>query len=92
VTGSFIFYCVEPKRNTYAQLFKYLQARRDESGIIYCLSRKTVDGLAADLRTDGLSALTYHAGLDKEFAREFESFPKDADSLYPSWREKSGVA
>jgi ribulose-bisphosphate carboxylase large chain len=27
----------------------------------------------------------------KEFARAFESFPKDADALYPGWREKLGV-
>lgn len=28
----------------------------------------------------------------KEFARAFESFPKDADAIYPGWREKLGVA
>ena len=28
----------------------------------------------------------------KEFARAFESFPKDADKLYPGWRQKLGVA
>ena len=28
---------------------------------------------------------------NKEFARAFESFPKDADKLYPGWREKLGV-
>ncbi|HKJ82996.1 MAG TPA: ribulose-bisphosphate carboxylase [Mariprofundaceae bacterium] len=27
----------------------------------------------------------------KEFARAFESFPKDADQIYPDWREKLGV-
>ncbi|MDR2839348.1 MAG: ribulose-bisphosphate carboxylase [Azonexus sp.] len=27
----------------------------------------------------------------KEFARAFESFPKDADMLYPGWREKLGA-
>jgi ribulose-bisphosphate carboxylase large chain len=27
----------------------------------------------------------------KEFARAFESFPKDADNLFPGWREKLGV-
>jgi ribulose-bisphosphate carboxylase large chain len=27
----------------------------------------------------------------KEFARAFESFPKDADKIYPNWREKLGV-
>ena len=28
----------------------------------------------------------------REFARAFESFPKDADAIYPGWREKLGVA
>lgn len=27
----------------------------------------------------------------KEFARAFESFPNDADKIYPGWREKLGV-
>ncbi|TAN81973.1 MAG: ribulose 1,5-bisphosphate carboxylase, partial [Gallionella sp.] len=27
----------------------------------------------------------------KEFARAFESFPKDADKIFPGWREKLGV-
>jgi ATP-dependent DNA helicase RecQ len=60
-----IFYRVEPKRDTYTQLFDYLDKRRSESGIIYCLSRNSVDALAADLRNDGFNALAYHAGHDK---------------------------
>ena len=32
-----------------------------------------------------------YAKQHKEFARAFESFPKDADKLYPGWREKLGV-
>src|SRR5204862_7971280 len=36
-----------------------------ESGIIYCLSRASVDSLAADLREEGYNALAYHAGLEK---------------------------
>ncbi|HEY0658579.1 MAG TPA: DNA helicase RecQ [Pyrinomonadaceae bacterium] len=61
-----IFYRIEPKRNSHAQLLDYLEKRRDESGIIYCLSRNSVDNLAEDLRDEGFSALPYHAGLDKE--------------------------
>lgn len=60
-----IFYAVEPKRNSYSQLLAYLEKRRDESGIVYCLSRNSVDSLAADLRDEGFNALPYHAGLDK---------------------------
>lgn len=61
-----IFYTVEPKRNSYGQLLDYLEKHKDESGIIYCLSRNSVDKLAEDLRDEGFNALPYHAGLDKE--------------------------
>jgi ATP-dependent DNA helicase RecQ len=60
-----IHYRVEPKRNSYAQLLDYLETKRDESGIIYCLSRNSTESLAADLRDEGYNVLPYHAGLDK---------------------------
>ena len=73
-----IYYTVEPKRNSYSQLLDYLEKRRDESGIIYCLSRSSVDSLAADLRNEGFSALPYHAGLDKDTRdKNQELFIKD---------------
>ena len=73
-----IFYAVEPKRNSYAQLLDYLEKRPDESGIIYCLSRNSVDNLAADLRGEGFNALAYHAGLDKHTRdKHQELFLKD---------------
>ncbi|HVE55859.1 MAG TPA: DNA helicase RecQ, partial [Pyrinomonadaceae bacterium] len=73
-----IYYRIVPKRNSYAQLLDYLAERRDESGIIYCLSRSSVDNLANDLRAEGFSALPYHAGLDSETRdRHQELFLKD---------------
>ena len=73
-----IYYAVEPKRNSYSQLLDYLEKRRDESGIIYCLSRSSVDALAADLRDEGFSALAYHSGLDKDTReKNQELFLKD---------------
>jgi ATP-dependent DNA helicase RecQ len=73
-----IFYRVVPKRNSYAQLIDYLNERRDESGIVYCLSRNSVDNLAQDLRDQGFSALPYHAGLDKDSRdKHQELFLKD---------------
>ncbi|MBK8809141.1 MAG: DNA helicase RecQ [Acidobacteria bacterium] len=73
-----IFYRVEPKRNSFDQLLEYLESRREESGIIYCLSRVAVDSLAADLRDEGFSALAYHAGHDKATRdRHQESFLND---------------
>jgi ATP-dependent DNA helicase RecQ len=73
-----IYYRVEPKRNTFARLLEYLSERRDESGIIYCLSRNSAENLAEDLRAEGFSALPYHAGLDKETRdKNQELFLKD---------------
>ena len=77
-----IYYGVEPKRKSYDQLLDYLEKRKDESGIIYCLSRSSVDSLAADLRDEGFSALSYHAGLDKQTRdKHQESFLKDETKI-----------
>ena len=77
-----IFYSVEPKRKSYDQLLDFLEKRKDESGIIYCLSRSSVDSLAADLRDEGFSALSYHAGLDKQTRdKHQESFLKDETKI-----------
>ena len=73
-----IFYKIEQKRNSYGRLLEYLETRRTESGIIYCLSRNSAESLAADLRDEGFDALPYHAGLDKETRDKNQSlFLKD---------------
>ena len=77
-----IFYKVEPKRNSYARLLEYLEPRREESGIVYVLSRNSADSLAADLRSEGFDALAYHAGLDKATRdKHQESFLKDETKI-----------
>lgn len=77
-----IYYGVEPKRNSYGQLLHFLDERKDQSGIIYCLSRNSVDSLAADLRDEGFSALAYHAGLDKQTReRNQNSFLNDETKI-----------
>lgn len=60
-----IRYLVQPKTNSFERLLRFLEERKDESGIIYCLSRASVDNLTADLRDHGYAAVPYHAGLDK---------------------------
>ena len=73
-----LYYAVRPKtRATYPELIEH--ARRDGgAGIIYCLSRKRVDELAAQLQDDGIRALPYHAGLDAVTRRDNqESFIRD---------------
>ncbi len=72
-----LFYAVKPKnKHTYADL---LARTRDASaGIIYCLSRRRVDELAAQLQADNVRALPYHAGLDAETRRRNqEAFIRD---------------
>jgi ATP-dependent DNA helicase RecQ len=72
-----LFYAVRPKDGrTYDELLA--RARQGEAGIIYCLSRKRVDEIAANLRTDGVRALPYHAGLDAdERRRNQDAFIRD---------------
>ncbi|MBK9215343.1 MAG: DNA helicase RecQ [Chloracidobacterium sp.] len=73
-----IYYAIEQKQNSYRRLLEYLSTRRDQSGIIYCLSRASVDSLAADLTDEGYSSLPYHAGLDKATRdRNQQSFIND---------------
>jgi len=77
-----ISYRVEPKRNSFDQLLDFLEERKDESGIIYCLSRASVDALAADLRDEGFSALSYHAGHDKKMRDTHQnSFLRDETKI-----------
>jgi ATP-dependent DNA helicase RecQ len=59
-----IYYEVIPKeRRSYNQLVNYIRTQNG-SGIVYCLSRRSVDETAFRLREDGISALPYHAGMD----------------------------
>jgi ATP-dependent DNA helicase RecQ len=57
-------YRVLPKNSSYKQLLKFVNARPDESGIVYCQSRNSTENVAARLQEDGIEAKPYHAGLD----------------------------
>ncbi|MBR6963451.1 MAG: DNA helicase RecQ [Prevotella sp.] len=46
------------------QIIKFIMQNAGKSGIIYCLSRKKVEELAAVLRANDIKAAPYHAGLD----------------------------
>jgi len=73
-----IFYTVKPKRGYYEELIEYLALHRNDSGIIYCLSRAATEKLAADLIEDGFPATAYHAGLEKNIRdKRQDQFLKD---------------
>ncbi len=66
-----LYYEVKQKsKQPYHQLLSLINDHQNQakgsSGIVYCLSRKHVDEVALKLKSDGLSALPYHAGLSAE--------------------------
>ena len=73
-----ISYFIKQKRNYLQQLLDYLAAHKDDSGIIYCLSRNSTESLAEDLRDEGYAAAAYHAGLERNVKEQNqEKFLKD---------------
>ena len=59
-----IRYRVQLKNDAKTQLMNFLQDHQNVAGIVYCMSRNRVDGIAAWLSQRGVKALPYHAGLD----------------------------
>ena len=61
-----LYYEVRAKRDAAKQIIQYIRKNERKSGIIYCLSRKQTEALANTLKVNGIRALPYHAGLEKE--------------------------
>ena len=60
-----LYYEVRPKtKEVDKDIIKFIKQHPGKSGIIYCLSRKKVEELAAILRANDIKAQAYHAGLD----------------------------
>ena len=57
---------VEMRRDGKRQLTEFARARAGASGIVYCLSRKKSEETAQLLGSQGLHALPYHAGMEKD--------------------------
>lgn len=85
VTGfdrSNLYFAVQSPGDKYAALKNCLEQHRQESGIVYCLTRKTVEEVCARLREDGFGATQYHAGLsDEERRRSQDDFIYDRAEL-----------
>ena len=66
-----LFYEVRGKNEaTDLDLIKFIKSKSNQSGIIYCLSRKKVEDLSELLNINGINSLPYHAGLEKKIREE----------------------
>ncbi|MGQ4650067.1 DNA helicase RecQ [Lyngbya aestuarii] len=74
-----LYYEVQAKQKpSYNQLFKLIKSYPEGSGIVYCLSRRTVDEVAFKLQKEGICALPYHAGMsDTDRATNQTRFIRD---------------
>jgi ATP-dependent DNA helicase RecQ len=73
-----ITYRVAPKRDHFGQLLAFLNDHKEDSGIIYCLSRRSTEELAEDLKGQGFAAEPYHAGLENHIkSKTQEAFLRD---------------
>ena len=71
-------YRVVPKTAAYEQLLEFIQSRPNDSGIVYCASRKSTESLARNLNEDGITAKPYHAGLtNSERTKHQDAFLRD---------------
>ncbi|MBA6154285.1 DNA helicase RecQ [Gelidibacter maritimus] len=69
---------VRPGNDRINQIIRFLKTRPDESGIIYCLSRRSTQEVTAKLKKSGFKAKAYHAGLSAEKRNSIqESFIND---------------
>jgi ATP-dependent DNA helicase RecQ len=71
-------YRVVPKTAPYEQLLAFIRSRPNDSGIVYCASRKSTESLARNLNEDDVSAKPYHAGLTNvERTKHQDAFLRD---------------
>ncbi len=73
-----IRYTVVEKARPHTQTEKYIKDRPRDSGIVYCMSRKRTEEVSQHLRSNGISAQHYHAGMSNpERAKVQDAFQKD---------------
>lgn len=69
---------VRPALDRVKQIVDFIENKPNESGIIYCLSRKTTEELAQKLQKSGIIAKAYHAGLENKIrAKTQDEFIND---------------
>lgn len=68
-----IRYRIVQKQNARQQLIDFIKTEHaGDAGIVYCLSRKKVDATAEWLRTKGVNALPYHAGMANDLRQKHQ--------------------
>lgn len=73
-----IHYYIQPKKNVFGHVLEYIRKHKEDSGIIYALSRASTEEIAGRLHEQGIKAAHYHAGMDTaERNRVQEAFLRD---------------
>lgn len=77
-----IKYFVQPKQSVLQNIIQYLNDHPNDSGIIYCLSRKGTEEMASNLKQNGINAEYYHAGISAvDRAKVQDDFIKDKTQI-----------
>ncbi|MCR0206157.1 DNA helicase RecQ [[Clostridium] innocuum] len=77
-----LYFAVEKPKDKYQALLQYVKNNTEYAGIVYCLSRKTVEEVCEHLCSDGFAATRYHAGLsDEERMRNQDDFIYDRKTI-----------
>lgn len=77
-----LYFAVEKPKDKYQTLLHYVKQHTEDAGIVYCLSRKTVEEVCDRLCADGFAATRYHAGLsDAERMNNQDDFIYDRKTI-----------
>ena len=77
-----LYFAVEKPKDKYQALLHYVKQHTEDAGIVYCLSRKTVEEVCDRLCANGFAATRYHAGLsDAERMNNQDDFIYDRKTI-----------
>jgi ATP-dependent DNA helicase RecQ len=70
------------KKDKMKEIINFIHKRKGESGIIYCLSRKSTEEVSSMLNSNGIESAFYHAGMDAESRNKVqEAFIRDDSKI-----------
>lgn len=77
-----LYFAVEKPKDKYQALLSYVKENKNQSGIVYCLTRKSVEEVCEQLNRDGFQATRYHAGLtETERSKNQDDFQYDRKNI-----------